>query len=390
MPATISGTATFSAAVSAGNRLNCWKMNPRSRRRNRMRSRDDRSSSRVPSTDRSPSVRSSRPAMIEISVVLPQPLGPTRKLNSPTRVSKSTPRKASTRASPDPNCFRTPRHNTPTRSSVVMTSRSEDRSRLKDQDPANAEQTRDADNEQDASGRERDALPHQHGVTRGELAQHDFEERRRQPGAKREPEGAGRERLQEDHSDETPVRDTNRLERAKLLQVVDREEIEGLASDHGADDDGDTDGDAEVHGNSGVLNVVLDAVPHELLSRARAQARRRMNPCRQFLGSHTGIRPRDDEGQLRALAAQIIDRLAVPRVHDRQAGEERQRIGDADDADAVIIHLQRVAEREWLARKEQEVACLVDHDGIGLPQTLPRPEHHVTRRSGQRGIVDAD
>src|SRR5262245_58687189 len=317
MPATISGTATFSAAVSAGNRLNCWKMNPRSRRRKRIRSRDDRSSRRVPSTDSSPSVRSSRPAMIEMSVVLPQPLGPTRKLNSPTRVSKSTPRKASTRASPDPNCFRTPRHNTPTRSSVVMRSRSEDRSRFEDQDSANAEHTRDADDQQNASGRERDALPHQHGVTRRELSQHDLEERRCQPGAEREPEGTGRKRLQEDHSDETPVRDTNRLEGPKLLQVVDREEIEGLAGDHGADDDGDTDGDAEVHGNAGVLNIVLDAIPHELVRRACAQARGFMNPRRQFLRSHTGIRPRDDEGQLRALAAEKVDRLAIPRVHNR-------------------------------------------------------------------------
>src|SRR5262249_13056147 len=161
-------------------------------------------SGRVPSTDSSPSVRSSRPAMIEISVVLPHPLGPTRKLNSPTRVLKSTPRKASTEASPDPNCFRTPRQNTPARSSVVMPSRSEDRSRLKNQDSANAQQTRGADDEQNAPGRQRDALPHQHGVTRGKLARHDFKERGRQAGTKREPEGPGCERLQQDHPDETP------------------------------------------------------------------------------------------------------------------------------------------------------------------------------------------
>ena len=36
-PATNSGTATFSAAVNAGSRLNCWNTNPRFRRRNRMR-----------------------------------------------------------------------------------------------------------------------------------------------------------------------------------------------------------------------------------------------------------------------------------------------------------------------------------------------------------------
>ena len=43
----------------------------------------ERVSRLVPSTVTSPAVRSRRPAITEMSVVFPQPLGPTRKLSSP-------------------------------------------------------------------------------------------------------------------------------------------------------------------------------------------------------------------------------------------------------------------------------------------------------------------
>src|SRR5215510_16224632 len=120
-------------------------MNPRFRRRNNTRSAADSSSTLVPSTDSEPSVRSSRPAMIEISVVLPQPLGPTRKLSSPKRVSKSTPRSASTLASPAPKCFLTLRHDTPMPSFPASSIRSpsEHSGRLQDQHPPDAEHARD-------------------------------------------------------------------------------------------------------------------------------------------------------------------------------------------------------------------------------------------------------
>ncbi len=57
--------------------------------------------------------------MTEMSVVLPQPLGPTRKLSSPKRALKSTPRSASILVSPSPKCLRTSWHDT-ARSVVAM------------------------------------------------------------------------------------------------------------------------------------------------------------------------------------------------------------------------------------------------------------------------------
>src|SRR5262249_35172062 len=173
-----------SAAVSAGNRLYCWKMNPRFWRRNRMRSPADNSSTRVPSTVRSPAVRSSNPAMMEMSVVLPQPLGPTRRLSSPNRVSKSTPRKAPTLASPDPNCLRTPRQDTP-KSSVGIGSPSEHGRRLQHQHATNAEDAGEYHDEEDAAAGEGDALPHQNDVAGLQQIQGHFEKKRRRAGCSR-------------------------------------------------------------------------------------------------------------------------------------------------------------------------------------------------------------
>src|SRR5258708_26952321 len=58
-----------------------------------------------PNTEISPSVASSRPAITDSRVVLPHPLGPTNKVISPKRTSKSTPRSTSARLSPCPNSF---------------------------------------------------------------------------------------------------------------------------------------------------------------------------------------------------------------------------------------------------------------------------------------------
>src|SRR5881409_1046434 len=106
--------------------------------------------------------------MIEISVVLPHPLGPTRKLSSPKRVSKSTPRSASTLASPDPKCFLMLRHDTPTPSFPIpaMTSPSKNRRRFQHEHPADAQDAGHNHDEEDAGSSQRDALPHQDDAAR--------------------------------------------------------------------------------------------------------------------------------------------------------------------------------------------------------------------------------
>src|SRR5947207_6403952 len=54
------------------------------------------------------------PAITLISVVLPQPLGPTSIINSPARTSRSIPRSAVTAALPAPYVLVTPRQCTAT------------------------------------------------------------------------------------------------------------------------------------------------------------------------------------------------------------------------------------------------------------------------------------
>ena len=128
---------------------------------NPLRSRDRPWSPRIQLAAR----RRSSPAMTEISVVLPQPLGPTRKVSSPKRASKSTPRSASMRASPSPKCFFDGLAGT---ASIVFHRRSssEDRGRLEHEHAADAQEAGDDHHEQDAGAREGDVLPHQHDAAR--------------------------------------------------------------------------------------------------------------------------------------------------------------------------------------------------------------------------------
>ena len=93
-PATKSGRHAFSHALKAGSKLYCWNTNPRLRARKSTRSSGAivvRSFSRTCSD---PSEGLSRPARIEISVVLPQPDGPTSSVIAPGMISRSIPRSA--------------------------------------------------------------------------------------------------------------------------------------------------------------------------------------------------------------------------------------------------------------------------------------------------------
>src|SRR5260370_5268437 len=93
-------------------------------------------------------------------VVLPQPLGPTMKVNSPSRAWKSTPRSASTLAPFPPNRFLSPRVKTAMEFSRSM-SASEHFRRLEHDHASNTEQAGDDDYQQNATGGEHNALPPQ-------------------------------------------------------------------------------------------------------------------------------------------------------------------------------------------------------------------------------------
>jgi hypothetical protein len=234
---------------------------------------------------------------------------------------------------------------------------------------------------------ERHVLPHENQPARGELLQREFEERSGHAGADRKADGADGERLQQDDADEPAVGDADGFERAELFQVLDGEKVEGLPRDDRADDERDGDGDAEVHRDARVGEVVADAVPAKLFGRARAQAGVRFDPARQLHVADARLGPREDERELFALAPLEVDRLGVARVNHRKAQERRRRIGDANDGDLVIVQLQRAAQLKRLLREKEHVARFVDDDSVGLAQALPRAEQHLARRAGERGVI---
>src|SRR5262245_2054515 len=286
-PATIRGTAAFSSASRAGSRLYCWKTKPRLARRKRTRLLGSSSAGRRPSTARSPASASSRPAMTEISVVLPHPDGPTRKVSSPWAASNSTPRRTSTRASATPKDFRSPRATTAAGEGADTSRTASTTEHLRGREhehPADRDQAGEDDDEEDQGAGERHALPQEHDPARGGLLQRELEEGRRPAGAEAEADRADRQRLQQHHPDQGAVPGADGLEHPELLQVLQREEIEGLPGDDRTDDQGDRDRDAEVDRDAGVAHVVADAVPDELARRARPQAGRPRDPLRQRLG----------------------------------------------------------------------------------------------------------
>ena len=94
--------ATFSTAVSAGNRLKPWNTKPKLRARSPGSSRSPRPATFLPSSQTSPAVAVSRRPRIEISVVLPEPDGPSISMTSPGNTSRLAPDSAVTAFSPLP------------------------------------------------------------------------------------------------------------------------------------------------------------------------------------------------------------------------------------------------------------------------------------------------
>src|SRR5262249_8095034 len=130
----------------------------------------------MPNTSRSPSVASSNPAIMEISVVFPQPDGPTSMASSPMPIWISRPRSAWTCASPSPNHFVIPSHTT----ARSMCLSSKNHGRFKYQDFADAQQASNHDDEQDHTEGADHGLP-KHEETPRCVAARDNETGRRQP-----------------------------------------------------------------------------------------------------------------------------------------------------------------------------------------------------------------
>lgn len=118
--------------------------------------------------------------------------------------------------------------------------------------------------------------------------------------------------------------------------------------------------------------------------------RGRFDASRELFGRDAWDGSRDDGGQLRALATEEIDGLAVARVHDGEAEKRWRCVGDADDRHAMVVHLEYAPELQWFIGEEQDVAGLVDNDRVGLVQAFPRAEQHLAWRAGERRIIETN
>ncbi len=100
MPASSSGSSTFSATVKTGMRLNAWKMKPIAVARWLVRAASDMANRSLPSTSTRPASMSSNPDRQLSSVVLPDPDGPITATSSPRSTTRLSSASASTSTSP--------------------------------------------------------------------------------------------------------------------------------------------------------------------------------------------------------------------------------------------------------------------------------------------------
>jgi hypothetical protein len=101
-PSSSNGSRMLPSASSVGTRLNAWKMKPTRRRRRIVRSRSPRPVISVSPIHARPWVGVSRPAMMCMSVDLPEPEAPMIAVNWPRRMPTLTSSRARTAPSPDP------------------------------------------------------------------------------------------------------------------------------------------------------------------------------------------------------------------------------------------------------------------------------------------------
>src|SRR6266540_6703719 len=194
-----------------------------------------------------PPLLTSRPAMTEMSVVLPQPLGPTRKVNSPWPASNFTPRKTSTRVAPSPKSFCRSRQTTAGTHFCLIISTSENNGGFEHEHAAQAQDARQHHDQYHAPAGQGHALPHQDDAARGQLLAEVIEKLPGHPRPDRKTDQADRAGLQQYHADEPPIGHTDGLDRGELLQVFHREQVEGLSRHHHPDDERNGNRDAEIH-----------------------------------------------------------------------------------------------------------------------------------------------
>src|SRR5215467_8651919 len=146
-------------------------------------------------------------------------------------------------------------------------------------DFADAGEARDHDDHQNGAGGPGSHLPRQLETAKIDRdARGNFEEAGAKADADRIADTGDHDGLEQHHPQDRAVRNAHRFERAKLAQILDHEDVEGLADNRGADNEAERDGDPEIYRDTGSLEVVADRGEREARSRPRCAAPGRAGP----------------------------------------------------------------------------------------------------------------
>src|SRR5215467_13598242 len=170
-------------------------------------------------------------------------------------------------------------------------------------DFADAGEARDHDDHQNGAGGPGSYLPRQLETAQIDRdARGDFKEAGAKADADRIADTGDHDGLEQHHPQDRAVRNAHRFERAKLAQILDHEDVEGLADNRGADDKAERDGDPEIYRDTGSLKVVANRREREVAPSERFQSGLGRDALREDVRVH--LRPRVDqhEGHLLARA----------------------------------------------------------------------------------------
>src|SRR6516162_7454411 len=161
-------------------------------------------------------------------------------------------------------------------------------------DFAQTGKARDHDDHQDGVGGSGSHLPRQLETAQIDRdARGDLEKAGAEPNADRVADAGDDHGLQQYHAQDRTVGDTHGLESAELAQILEHEDVEGLADHCGADDEAQCDGDAEIYRDAGSLQVVADRGPGKLAPSQSLEPGLASDPLRQLMRIDTG--PRVDQ-----------------------------------------------------------------------------------------------
>src|SRR5712692_6919071 len=351
-----------------------------------MSSSDESAVGRWPRTMSSPEVASSRPVITLSRVVFPLPLGPTNMVSSPKRISRSMPRSAWTFVSPRPKVFVTSLETTAI-PFEDMGLPPENHCGFEHEYTADAHQAGQNDHKEDHHGDAGHDLPGQNNPARRQIVQKYGEEGRGHAHAQGVPGAAYNHRLEQNHPDNPPVGHTDGLQGAKVFQVLDGEDVEGLSGHHTADNERDHHRNAEVHGNACIPQIKKERIPGKLPGSSCAQSCSSLNAMAYIFNGNTRSGLGENKREEIALTSHKPQRLAVARVQHREALKRCGRVADPHNQDAPLVHLQGLAHLKRLPGEEIKESCLINDARVRLVEVADRSQQHLSRSTHKSRIA---